>query len=77
MIEPGQTWTPTRPGSRAKPRTVVWAGTSPSLLPWTVHNSVGFVRDPAKPAFPETGHDTWIGIDSFRSWIRKHQAVCS
>lgn len=74
-IKAGQVWVPTRQGSRAKPRTVVWAGIKPPKLPWIDYPTVGFVRDPAKPVFPETGHDSWLSERGFRSWVRKHNVV--
>lgn len=75
-IAAGQMWTPTRAGSRAMSRTVVWVGCKNPALLWVDWPNVGYVRDPANPAFPRTGHDSWIGFAAFVAWIRKHQAVC-
>lgn len=73
----GQVWRPSKAGSRSKHRVIVWAGTcppSPSLR-WIDYPSVGYVHEPTRPAFPETGHDSWVGEQQFRRWIRKHEAV--
>lgn len=76
-ISAGQKWVPTRPGGRAKPRIVVWAGGNPPCLRWDVgYPTVGWVHDPSTAAFPETGHDSWMGAAEFRAWVRKHRAVC-
>lgn len=77
-ISAGQTWMATRAGSRARPRHIVWATDRghPSLR-WIDYGTVGFRFDMnAHPAFPETGHDSWLSRESFRNWIRKHAAIC-
>ena len=77
VFAPGQTWTPTRPNSRAKPRKVVWVGNPPKgKLTWVDYPTVGFVENTEAPAFPDTGHDSWTSVPSFRAWVRKHAAVC-
>lgn len=74
-ILPGQTWTPTRPGSRAKPRTVVCVIPVRPLL-GIDRPVVGYAFDLSKPKFL-LGNDSWVAADTFRSWIREHQAVRS
>ena len=78
ILAKGQVWTPTRPGSRAKPRTIVWAGMRPpsDRLRWIDYPTVGYVLDPAKPTYPDMGHDSWLGEAAFHAWLRKHAATC-
>lgn len=78
LLTPGTTWTPTRPARHAKPRTLVWAGETPSIL--NLHldgNTVGYrnTPDPSRAHWPETRHDTWVFIGTWRAWVRKHAAV--
>ena len=65
-------WVPTREGSKAKPRHVVWVGANRAIMwPWS---TVGWVHDPLTPTFVSTGHDRWSSFDSFRAWIDRHNA---
>jgi hypothetical protein len=69
----GQTWTPTRDGSRAKARTIVWVGDAPPSVPVWEPLTVGYVCDAAKPLFKE-GHDSWMSMESWKAWVKKHGA---
>lgn len=71
----GQVWRSPRP--KVADRTVVWAGDWPAgdRKPWRgIDDTVGWVRDPASPAFPATGHDGWHDRAGWRAWARKFGA---
>jgi hypothetical protein len=76
-IQPGQTWRPSRPGSRAKARHIVWVGEVPQTwgLGWKPsYPTIGWAHDPLSVEFPKTGHDSWLAIDVFKRWAKKHDA---
>lgn len=81
LFKPGQVWSPTVPGKRAKPRTIVWVGPCKYAEPGVT--TIGYVEDPANPKFPApanskfSGHDSWVQVSAFKAWIKKYNAVCS
>lgn len=75
---PGTTYAPTRPGSRAKPRTVAWVGKAPPAMRRMVtSSSIGYRHEPdaSRARCPDTGHDSHVFIGTWRAWVRKHAAV--
>ncbi len=76
-LAPGQRWVPTREGSRAKARVIVWRGDFPKIMDHLrgFAPTVGWVHDPKAPSFRNTGHDSWMSVASFRAWIARHEAV--
>jgi hypothetical protein len=76
-IEAGQTWRPSRSGSRAKARYVVWSGDVPETWKRAWHPNyptVGWTHNPENPGFPETGHDSWVHVKEFLRWAKRHDA---
>ena len=71
-LRPGQLWRPTKPGGRARPRTLVWVGCPPRGL---TGYSIGFTEDPKNPLYPATGHDADNSVGSFKVWIKRNLAV--
>lgn len=77
-LAPGQIWeaqTATR-HPKTRFRHILWCGRAPAALATVVGpgSTVGYVRSPDAPQFPETGHDSYVSIEGFRSWIRKNNA---
>lgn len=71
-----ETWRPSRPGSRAKARHIVWCGDVPWKTGWRPdYPTVGWAHDPANPEFPDRGgHDSWLSLNEFMRWARKREA---
>lgn len=61
-LHAGDTWTPTRPGSRAKARTIMHVSMfDPNYLLWA--DGIGWAA---------YSHE-----DIIRAWIKRHAAVCT